>query len=297
MHTVERHVIDERWIKFIKLHQIRLGISLDEPRELHDAHRKTRKGAGTFDQVMRAIQLLKANGVDFHIITLLTAKSLFSADALFEFYVRNGIKDVGFNIEEIEGVNTNSSLSRVGIEDLYKKFLRRFLALVNENPGTVSVREFMGAFGAILDPRNDRAENPQVEPLRIMSVDTEVNVSTFSAELLGVKTECYGDFVFTNPTFPRCPSNSWKSYHRSTTKGTASLPQPSDGLILEIGPRPEGHYPDFPPFRQTSPVVFTWPSIFPAYTGTGLRRRSSIRLRIFRNSSLGTATSANWNVT
>ncbi len=30
---------------------------------------------------------------------------------------------------------------------------------------------------------------------------------------------------------------------------------------------------------------------------TGLRRRSSIKLRIFRNRSLGTATSANWNVT
>ena len=99
------------------------------------------------------------------------------------------------------------------------------------------------------------------------------------------------------PTFPRCPPNSWKSYHRFTAKRTASLPQPSDGLILEIGPRPEGHCPNFPPFRQTPPVVFTWPSIFPAYAGTGLRRRSSIRLRIFRNSSLGTATSANWNVT
>jgi len=52
-----------------------------------------------------------------------------------------------------------------------------------------------------------------------------------------------------------------------------------------------------PPSRHTSLVVFTWPSIFPAYAGAGLRRRSSIRLRIFRNSSLGTATSANWNVT
>jgi hypothetical protein len=29
-------------------------------------------------------------------------------------------------------------------------------------------------------------------------------------------------------------------YHRSTAKGTASLPQPFDGLILEIGPRLEG---------------------------------------------------------
>ena len=33
------------------------------------------------------------------------------------------------------------------------------------------------------------------------------------------------------------------------------------------------------------------------YAGAGLGRRSSIRLRIFRNSSLGTATSANWKVT
>ena len=53
-------------------------------------------------------------------------------------------------------------------------------------------------------------------------------------------------------------------------------------------------WPDFLPFRQTPPVVFTGPSIFPAYAGTDLRRRSSIRLRIFRNSSLGTATSASW---
>ena len=42
---------------------------------------------------------------------------------------------------------------------------------------------------------------------------------------------------------------------------------------------------------------FHLPSISSAYAGTGLRRRSSIRLRIFWNKLLGTATSANWNVT
>ncbi len=55
--------------------------------------------------------------------------------------------------------------------------------------------------------------------------------------------------------------------------------------------------PDYPSFRHTPPVVFTWPSISLAYAGAGLGRRSSIRLRIFWNSFLGTATSANWNVT
>ena len=84
---------------------------------------------------------------------------------------------------------------------------------------------------------------------------------------------------------------------RSTAKRTASLPRPSDGLILEIGPRLEGHLPDFRPFRHTPPVEFTWPSMSPAYAGTGHDRNSSIRRRISQNRFRGTATSANWKVT
>ncbi len=44
------------------------------------------------------------------------------------------------------------------------------------------------------------------------------------------------------------------------------------------------------------PPFFTSQWISSAYAGTGLRRRSSIRLRIFRNRSLDTATSASWKV-
>ena len=52
-----------------------------------------------------------------------------------------------------------------------------------------------------------------------------------------------------------------------------------------------------PPSRRTSPIVFSSPLISSAYAGTGLGRRSSIKLKIFWNKLLGTATSANWNVT
>ena len=99
------------------------------------------------------------------------------------------------------------------------------------------------------------------------------------------------------PTFPIYHPNSWKSYHFPTAKGTVSPMQPSDGMILVIGPRLEGHSVIFLATRHTSPVAFSSPSIPSAYAGAGLRRRSSIKLRIFRNRSLGTATSANWNVT
>ena len=46
---------------------------------------------------------------------------------------------------------------------------------------------------------------------------------------------------YLNPTFPIYHPNSWKSYHFPTAKGTVSPMQPSDGMILVIGPRLEGH--------------------------------------------------------
>ena len=53
----------------------------------------------------------------------------------------------------------------------------------------------------------------------------------------------------------------------------------------------------FPPSRHTSPVFSTLQSISSAYAGTGLRRRSSIKAKIFWNKIFDTATSASWNVT
>ena len=50
-----------------------------------------------------------------------------------------------------------------------------------------------------------------------------------------------GCHIMLRPTFPIYHPNSWKSYHFPTAKGTVSPMQPSDGMILVIGPRLEGH--------------------------------------------------------
>ena len=71
----------------------------------------------------------------------------------------------------------------------------------------------------------------------------------------------------------------------------------SDGLMLVIWRSSEAHSAILSSSTHTPPVDFISQSSSSTYAGTGLRRRSSIRLRIFRNSSLGTATSANWDVT
>ena len=45
------------------------------------------------------------------------------------------------------------------------------------------------------------------------------------------------------PTFPRRHTNSGKSYHHSTAKGTVSPLPPLDGMVLVIGPRLKSHLP------------------------------------------------------
>ncbi len=61
-----------------------------------------------------------------------------------------------------------------------------------------------------------------------------------------------------------------KSHHRSTAKRTASLLQPSDGLILEIGPRLEDHLPRFSAIQTHPSCRFHLAADF-----SGLRRRGS----------------------
>ncbi|WP_448561015.1 hypothetical protein [Trichothermofontia sp.] len=55
-----------------------------------------------------------------------TEDTLDYPDEMFNFFLENGIHDVGFNMEETEGIHQLSSLDRAGIEDRYRAFINRF---------------------------------------------------------------------------------------------------------------------------------------------------------------------------
>ena len=93
---------NDAWIDLIAAHGIRVGVSLDRPPRFHDAYRRTRSGRGTHAQVLAGIRQLQAAGLNFHVITVLTAAALTAPDEFFDFYVRQGIRHVGFNIEEMK---------------------------------------------------------------------------------------------------------------------------------------------------------------------------------------------------
>lgn len=62
-------LLNESWAAFLKENRFLVGLSIDGPRELHDAFRINKGGAPTFDKVMAAAQLLRKHGVPFNTLT------------------------------------------------------------------------------------------------------------------------------------------------------------------------------------------------------------------------------------
>jgi uncharacterized protein len=187
-------LVDEAWARFFARTKTRVGLSIDGPAELHDANRRTRRGAGTHQGAMRAVRALQAQDVACHVITVLTERALDAPEELFDFYLANGIGEVGFNIEEIEGAHASSSLSGAETEQSFKRFIKRFFDLVYRSPGLLKVRELESMLGMLLlaGPVVDE----QNVPFAVVSVSVDGAISTFSPELSGARHKRFNGFAF-----------------------------------------------------------------------------------------------------
>ena len=188
--------INQAWCDCLRRNHMAVGVSLDGPAFLHDAHRRTRTGLGSHAATMRGIGWLQREGIPFHVIAVLTRDSLDHPDAIFEFFREHHITDVGFNMEETEGVNAHSSLS-AELEQRYVAFLQRLWERNAASGGWLRCREFDGVLAlAHADARLDRTDMNR--PFVIVNVDVHGNFTTFDPELLAVSTPEFGDFVFGN---------------------------------------------------------------------------------------------------
>jgi uncharacterized protein len=76
-------LLDDEWCKFFRQNNFLIGLSLDGPREFHDAYRVDKAGKPTFERVMRAARMLRKHKVEFNILTTVHAAN---ADHPLEVY-------------------------------------------------------------------------------------------------------------------------------------------------------------------------------------------------------------------
>jgi uncharacterized protein len=85
LHTMQTNgtLLDDEWCAFFKQHNFLIGLSVDGPKQMHDAYRVNKRGAGSFDEVMRGCEALGRYEVDVNILCTIHAAN---ADHPLEVY-------------------------------------------------------------------------------------------------------------------------------------------------------------------------------------------------------------------
>jgi uncharacterized protein len=87
-HTFQTNgiLLDDDWCEFFREHNFLVGLSVDGPREVHDAYRVDRGGKGTFDRVMQGWRQLRRHGVEFNILCTVNAANEKHGRTVYRFF-------------------------------------------------------------------------------------------------------------------------------------------------------------------------------------------------------------------
>lgn len=184
-------LVTDQHCKVLLKHKASVGISIDGTKAMHDANRVSRSGAGTHGQVMAGLRRMQDAGVPVSVISVVGEEALNDPDGFYEFYAENQIELVGLNVQEIEGVNTQSYISTHRHRlDAWKKFLSRIFYL-SCTDGRVGFRELVHNVGAV---RNGMFQQRSAEstPFHILTFSAAGDFTTFSPELLDQSTPSHG---------------------------------------------------------------------------------------------------------
>jgi len=78
-------LIDDEWAAFFAENGFLVGISIDGPRELHDAYRVNKGGKGSFDDVMAGLDRLRGAGVEWNALTTIHAANAGHGSEVYRF--------------------------------------------------------------------------------------------------------------------------------------------------------------------------------------------------------------------
>lgn len=89
-------LLSDEWCEFLADRRILVGVSLDGPRELHDANRLDRSGASRFDEVVAAIRRLKDRHVEFNVLTTVNSTNARHPLDVYRFIHSLGVRHMQF---------------------------------------------------------------------------------------------------------------------------------------------------------------------------------------------------------
>jgi uncharacterized protein len=83
-------LIDDEFAQFFARYNFLVGVSLDGPGYIHDFYRKYKNGKGSYKDVIKGIESLERNGVEFNILTMVTQANVKKGKEVYRFLCEKG---------------------------------------------------------------------------------------------------------------------------------------------------------------------------------------------------------------
>lgn len=117
-------LISEDWAAFLKVNDFRVGVSIDGDRKSHDLFRKNKVGKGTFNRVVKGINILRRHKIEPGIMKTLTSSN-----------VKHGIDDFNFfsSVLKVKSWSVN----------VYLDLKRENKAMIHESVSAEELTEFL----------------------------------------------------------------------------------------------------------------------------------------------------------
>jgi uncharacterized protein len=89
-------LLDHPWCEFLKENGFLVGLSIDGPRDLHDAYRRDPSGDPTFERVANALKLLQTHEVEHNALVVVHRRNADHPRRVYRFLRDSGIEFVQF---------------------------------------------------------------------------------------------------------------------------------------------------------------------------------------------------------
>mgnify|MGYP001565949034 FL=1 len=148
--------MNDEWASFFKVHDFKVGVSLDGGLDSHDHFRKNHSGRGSFNQVMRGVETLQRHGIQPGFIQTLTHDNTTHVKEDFNFFANVlGVKRWGANdflgVDAVNKAMADQSITNAELTAFLKTYIDLWLV---QDDGNLQIREIDNFTAGVLGKRS-----------------------------------------------------------------------------------------------------------------------------------------------
>lgn len=184
-------LLDEEFLDFLVLNKIRIGFSLDGPKEINDANRTFKNGDGTFDKIMEKVALMKRKNLKLRAIAVLTKININKLDELYYFFKENSISFKVHSLVYAGNFNVNKDIY-ISQEEYGQALIKLFDLWFNDKDFRINIEPLYQYLGNLITGNPHECSTLRSCQEKFLSVDPEGDVYP-CGRFAGIKELCYGN--------------------------------------------------------------------------------------------------------